>query len=158
MKRRFAVVPGDGIGVDVTREAVKAIEAAAAVFGFTAEMDSYDFGADRYLRTGETLPPGSFDLFRTYDAVFMGAFGDPRVVATRDDGYVLGIPPPCSGDTFVTLRQAGEAIAHNDVAGPSDLARASALLGNGTFVAVHDTDPDGCHGAGLRVDGYLRPG
>ena len=52
MKRRFAVVPGDGIGVDVTREAVKVIEAAASAFGFAAELDSYDFGAERYLRTG----------------------------------------------------------------------------------------------------------
>ena len=89
MKRRFAVVPGDGIGVDVTREAVKTIESAAAAFGFTAVLDAYDFGADRYLRTGETLPPGSFDLFRTYDAVYMGAFGDPRVPDMKHAADIL---------------------------------------------------------------------
>jgi len=89
MKRRFAVVPGDGIGVDVTREAVKAIQAAAEAFRFTVVLDSFDFGADRYLRTGETLPPGSFDLFRTYDAVFMGAFGDPRVPDMKHAADIL---------------------------------------------------------------------
>jgi 3-isopropylmalate dehydrogenase len=89
MKRRFAVVPGDGIGVDVTREAVKVIEAAAEAYGFTAVLDAYDFGADRYLRTGETLPPGSFDLFRKYDAVYMGAFGDPRVPDMKHAADIL---------------------------------------------------------------------
>ena len=89
MKRRFAVVPGDGIGVDVSREAVKTIEAAAEAFGFSALLDSFDFGADRYLRTGESLPPGTFDLFRTYDAVFMGAFGDPRVPDMKHAADIL---------------------------------------------------------------------
>jgi 3-isopropylmalate dehydrogenase len=89
MKRRFAVVPGDGIGVDVTREAVKVLEAAASAYGFEVAIDRYDFGADRYLRTGETLPPGSFDLFRTYDAVYMGAFGDPRVPDMKHAADIL---------------------------------------------------------------------
>ena len=76
---RIAIVPGDGIGVDVTREAVKVLDAIApgrAAF----EQVAFPWSADHYLATGESLPPGAFDDLRDhYDAVFMGAFGDPRV-------------------------------------------------------------------------------
>ncbi len=79
MERRYAVVPGDGIGVDVTREAVKVLEAAAEIGSFRLELDEFDCSADTYLATGRSLPEGGYDTFRQYDAVFMGAFGDPRV-------------------------------------------------------------------------------
>jgi 3-isopropylmalate dehydrogenase len=76
---RLAIVPGDGIGVDVTREAVKVLDAAApgpAAF----EKTFFPWSADHYLATGESLPKGAFDdLSAHYDAIFMGAFGDPRV-------------------------------------------------------------------------------
>jgi 3-isopropylmalate dehydrogenase len=65
MSRRIAVVPGDGIGVDVTREAMKVLRAADALFGLRLELDEFDFGAERFLRTGEALPPGMMDRFRT---------------------------------------------------------------------------------------------
>ena len=89
MERRFAVVPGDGIGVDVTREAVKVLESAAEVGSFRLHLDSFDYGAERYLRTGETLPAGALEKFRTYDAVFMGAFGDPRVPDMKHAADIL---------------------------------------------------------------------
>ncbi len=79
MERRYAVVPGDGIGVDVTREAVKVLEAAAETGSFKLDLTHFDLNADRYLETGQTLPPGGYDAFREFDAVYMGAFGDPRV-------------------------------------------------------------------------------
>jgi 3-isopropylmalate dehydrogenase len=76
---RLAIVPGDGIGVDVTREAVKILDAVApgrADFRKTF----FPWSADHYLATGESLPKGAFDdLSANYDAIFMGAFGDPRV-------------------------------------------------------------------------------
>ena len=53
---RIAVIPGDGTGPEVTREAVKVLDAAADAFGFKIEKVEYDFGGDRYLRTGEILP------------------------------------------------------------------------------------------------------
>ena len=76
---RLAVVPGDGIGVDVTREAVKVLDALPA--GTAAFSKTYfPWSADHYLATGESLPKGAFDdLAANYDAIFMGAFGDPRV-------------------------------------------------------------------------------
>ena len=56
MRRRFAILPGDGIGVDVTREAVKVLKAAASKNSIELERESFDYGAERYLKTGETLP------------------------------------------------------------------------------------------------------
>ena len=79
MERRFAIVPGDGIGVDVTREAVKILEAVAERGSITLQLDSFDYGADRYLETGETLSDKALAELATYDGIFMGAFGDPQV-------------------------------------------------------------------------------
>jgi 3-isopropylmalate dehydrogenase len=88
--KRFAVIPGDGIGVDVTREAVKALRAAGEVAGVALALDEFDFGADRYLATGVTLPEGMLERFREeYDAVFIGALGDPRVPDMRHAADIL---------------------------------------------------------------------
>jgi 3-isopropylmalate dehydrogenase len=89
MQKRIAVLAGDGIGVDVTREAIKVVQAAVLAHDLRLELDEMDYGADRYLRTGETLPPGVLEGFRTYDAVFMGAFGDPRVPDMKHAADIL---------------------------------------------------------------------
>ena len=89
MEKRIAVLPGDGIGVDVTREAVKVLRATAEAFSFRLELEQMDYGAERYLRTGETLPAQVLSDFRNYDAVFMGAFGDPRVPDMRHAADIL---------------------------------------------------------------------
>jgi len=86
MKRRFAILPGDGIGVDVTREAVKVLQAAK---GNGVELENLDYGAERFLATGETLPPGALERFRTFDAIYMGAFGDPRIPDMRHARDIL---------------------------------------------------------------------
>ncbi len=87
---RIAVVPGDGIGVDVTREAVKAFEAIARLRSFPFEPVYFPWSADHYLATGETVPAGAFDdLARNFDAIFMGAFGDPRVPDMRHAAEIL---------------------------------------------------------------------
>jgi len=78
--QRIAVLPGDGTGKDVTAEAVKVLEAAAETWDLPLELVHFDWDADRYLATGETLPKGALDDFReNYSAVFIGAYGDPRV-------------------------------------------------------------------------------
>jgi 3-isopropylmalate dehydrogenase len=79
MKRQYGILPGDGIGVDVTREAVKVLEAAAGAEGCELRLEHFDYGAERFLKTGETLPQEALDRFTEFDAVFMGALGDPRV-------------------------------------------------------------------------------
>jgi 3-isopropylmalate dehydrogenase len=87
---RIAVVPGDGIGVDVTREAVKVLERIARLRGFPFEPVFFPWSADHYLATGVTVPPGAFDeLSRNYDAIFMGAFGDPRVPDMKHAAEIL---------------------------------------------------------------------
>ena len=77
---RIAVLPGDGIGVDVTRETVKVLETLRDAFHTDLHLEHFDFSAERYLRDGTTLPEDAFVRFRDeFDAIFAGAFGDPRV-------------------------------------------------------------------------------
>ncbi|MDR1036285.1 MAG: isocitrate/isopropylmalate dehydrogenase family protein [Deltaproteobacteria bacterium] len=75
----IAVIPGDGIGPEVICEAVKALNALAPRFGFKANLKSYPFGAEHYLRHHEVLPPGAFDDIGAASALLLGAVGDPRV-------------------------------------------------------------------------------
>ena len=76
----IALIPGDGTGPEVTAEALKVLEAAAQVGGFTYDTTTLDFGGERYLRTGETLPDGAIDDLRQFDAIFLGAIGHPEVL------------------------------------------------------------------------------
>lgn len=80
MKKRIAVVPGDGIGPEVTREALKVLRAAAEAGGHEFAFTEYDWGAERYLREGVSLPEGALEVMRReHDAILFGAIGDPRV-------------------------------------------------------------------------------
>jgi 3-isopropylmalate dehydrogenase len=76
---KIAVIGGDGTGPEVTAEALKVLTAVAKRDGFTFETSDYDFGGERYLRTGETLPQGAVDELRAYDAIYLGAVGHPDV-------------------------------------------------------------------------------
>ncbi len=82
-EKRIAVIPGDGIGIDVTREALKVLDTVAGITGLTGTtlaVEEFDFGAERYLRTGVSLPEGTHEKFRNeFDAIYIGALGDPRV-------------------------------------------------------------------------------
>ncbi len=76
----IALVPGDGIGKEVVREARRVLEAVADVEGIELELVPWDLGADRYLRDGVTITDEEFEaLSRDHDAVLLGALGDPRV-------------------------------------------------------------------------------
>jgi 3-isopropylmalate dehydrogenase len=103
VKRRLAILPGDGIGIDVTREAVKVIEAVAEVSGVQLALDSFDYGAERFLKTGETLPDAVLEEFRNYDAIFMGALGDPRVPDMRHARDIL-LGTRFKLDLYINLR------------------------------------------------------
>jgi 3-isopropylmalate dehydrogenase len=75
-RKRIAVIPGDGIGKEVIPQAVNAIKATGAAL----ELTDFDWGADRYLRDQTTVPPDGFAMLaRDFDAILVGAFGDPRV-------------------------------------------------------------------------------
>jgi 3-isopropylmalate dehydrogenase len=76
---RIAVMPGDGTGPEVVREAVKVAQAVAAAEGFKLELAHYDLGGERYLSTGEILPSSVLDELRGFDAILLGAIGHPDV-------------------------------------------------------------------------------
>ncbi len=79
MNYSIAVMPGDGTGPEVVAEGLKVLAAAAAQAGFTYRLTHYDFGGDRYLRTGETLPDSAIAELAGHDAIFLGAIGHPGV-------------------------------------------------------------------------------
>ena len=76
---QIAVIPGDGIGPEVTREGTKVLKAVADKTGFKFRLINYDFGAERYLKTKETLPDSALEELKQMDAIYLGAVGDPRV-------------------------------------------------------------------------------
>ncbi|HEX9941262.1 MAG TPA: 3-isopropylmalate dehydrogenase [Thermoanaerobaculia bacterium] len=102
--QRIAVLAGDGTGKDVAAEAVKVLEAAAEAWDLPLELVHLDWDADRYLATGETLPQGALEDFRdNYAAVFIGAYGDPRVPDMKHaSDILLGIR--FGLDLFINLR------------------------------------------------------
>ncbi len=88
--QRIAVLPGDGIGVDVTVEALKVLEAAAERWQLPLELVELPWNADRYLETGETLPEGALEELQSeYSAILIGAYGDPRVPDMKHAGDIL---------------------------------------------------------------------
>jgi 3-isopropylmalate dehydrogenase len=87
---RLAVIPGDGIGVDVTAEAVKVLRAVESAFGHSFDVELLPYGADYYLETGISMPPNGHAMLRDqFDAIFIGALGDPRVPDMRHARDIL---------------------------------------------------------------------
>ena len=78
----LAVIPGDGIGPEVTAQAIKALKAAIDNSDIELSITEYDFGAARYKRTGEILSDEEVEQLKTHDAILLGAVGDPSVPAS----------------------------------------------------------------------------
>ncbi len=76
---RISVIPGDGTGPEVTAEAIKVLKAAAGRKGFNVELTHYDLGGERYMKTGEVLPPGVVEELEQFHAILLGAIGHPDV-------------------------------------------------------------------------------
>ena len=104
MSHRIAVIPGDGIGTEVTREALRVLSAVRPRLVQPIETVEMDWGAERWLRDRTTLPPGAIeDLSKNYGAILFGAIGDPRVpeqIHARD--ILLGMRFQL--DLYVNLR------------------------------------------------------
>ncbi|MFB3920131.1 MAG: isocitrate/isopropylmalate dehydrogenase family protein [Terriglobia bacterium] len=84
MAKRVAIIPGDGIGIEVTAEAVKVLGALKASHQLPLELANFDWGAEKYLREGVSLPGDALERFRrNFDAIFIGAVGDPRVPSNQ---------------------------------------------------------------------------
>jgi 3-isopropylmalate dehydrogenase len=87
---RIAVIPGDGIGKEVTPEAVKVLRAVNKSARRQLEFVEFDWGADKYLREGVTLPDGAVEMLRDeFDAILFGALGDPRVPTNQHAADIL---------------------------------------------------------------------
>ena len=79
MSHKIAVIPGDGTGPEVVVEGLKCLDAAAQKFGFKYETQEFDFGGERFKRTGETLPDSAIEELRSFNAIYLGAIGHPDV-------------------------------------------------------------------------------
>jgi len=77
--QRIAVLPGDGIGREVIAEVMQLAEAVRRVGHLVATWEELDWGAERYLATGQAMPSGGIEYLRDFDAILVGAFGDPRI-------------------------------------------------------------------------------
>jgi 3-isopropylmalate dehydrogenase len=75
----IAVIGGDGTGPEVVREGKKVLSAAASKYGFKINYQEFDFGGERYLRTGEVLPESAASDLKKFDSIFLGAIGHPDV-------------------------------------------------------------------------------
>ena len=102
--QKIAVIPGDGIGPEVAKAAVRIVEAISQKRGLGLVFDWFDFGADRYLKDGTILPAGFMDRLRKeYAAVYFGAVGDPRVPGNEHAKGIL-LAMRFELDLYVNLR------------------------------------------------------
>jgi 3-isopropylmalate dehydrogenase len=102
--KRIAVIPGDGIGQEVTREAVKVLKAATSGQRLQLEFTEFDWGAERYIRDGTTLPQDAVAMLRRdFDAILFGAVGDPRVPTNKHAADIL-LGLRAKLDLYVNLR------------------------------------------------------
>jgi len=75
----IAVMAGDGTGPEVVKEGIKVLQAVSSRFNLKLNFKEYDFGGERYLRTGEILPDSAIEEFKNFDAIYLGAIGHPDV-------------------------------------------------------------------------------
>ena len=76
---RIAVIPGDGTGTEVVREGLKALAKVKELFEIDFEFTNFDFGGERYLKTGETITDDDIEELKSFNAIYLGAVGHPRV-------------------------------------------------------------------------------
>jgi 3-isopropylmalate dehydrogenase len=87
---RIAVIPGDGIGKEVTPEALKVLKGVTTATGRSMDFVEFDWGADKYLREGVSLPDSAVEMLRDeFDAILFGALGDPRVPSNQHAADIL---------------------------------------------------------------------
>ena len=102
-KYKIGVLPGDGTGPEVTREAVKVLEAASRKFEFSVVLEYFDLGGDRYIKTGEILPQNEIEKIKLKQAILLGAIGHPDVKpGILEKGILLSLR--FSLDQYINLR------------------------------------------------------
>jgi 3-isopropylmalate dehydrogenase len=103
-KTRVAVIAGDGIGPEVVREAVRVLERVRETHGVELELTHFDWGAEKFLREGVSLPGGALEMLSNeFNAILAGAFGDPRVPSNQHaEDILLGMRRGL--DLYINLR------------------------------------------------------
>ncbi|MBM4438203.1 MAG: 3-isopropylmalate dehydrogenase [Actinobacteria bacterium] len=100
---KIAVIGGDGTGPEVVAEGLKVLAAAATATGLRYEVTHFDFGGERYLRTGEVLPSSAIDDLRAFDVIYLGAIGHPDVKpGILEKGILLNLR--FTLDQYINLR------------------------------------------------------
>ncbi|MDP3786571.1 MAG: 3-isopropylmalate dehydrogenase [Candidatus Omnitrophota bacterium] len=100
---KIAVIPGDGTGPEVVGEGLKVLEAAAKKFGFKYETKEFDFSGERYLKTGKLVEDNDVEELKKYNAIYLGAVGDPNVKpGIIETGVLLKLR--FSLDQYINLR------------------------------------------------------
>src|SRR3954452_22246708 len=102
--KRIAVIPGDGIGPEVIHEAVLVLRRVADTHNVQLQFTDFDWGADKFLREGVSLPEGALEMLSNdFDAILAGAFGDPRIPSNKvAEDVLLGMRRGL--DLFINLR------------------------------------------------------
>jgi 3-isopropylmalate dehydrogenase len=143
---RIAAIPGDGIGPEVVAQGLRVLRRAAELEGFAVSVDEFPFGAEHYLATGESLPADFLERARGYDALLLGAIGDPRIeVGLLERAIIAGLR--FGLDLYVNLRPVrlyAEHLTPLKNKGPKDI----------DFVVVRENTEDVYAGIG----GILRKG
>jgi 3-isopropylmalate dehydrogenase len=143
---QIALIPGDATGPEVMTEAIKALTATAEKEAFLLEMQTYDLGGERYLRTGEVLPSDVLEELRGFDAILLGAIGHPKVKpGILEKGLLLELRFQL--DQYINLRPV---VLYPGVETPLKLKRP----GDIDFVVVRENTEGLYTGAG----GFLRKG
>ncbi len=100
---KIAVIPGDGTGPEVIREGLKILEVTSKKYNFKYETKFFDFGGERYLKTGKTLEDKDIDELKKYSAIYLGAIGHPDVKpGILETGILLKLR--FSLDQYINLR------------------------------------------------------
>ena len=100
---KIAVIPGDGTGPEVVAEGLKVLSAVADKVGFKIETQEYDFGGERYKKTGEVLPDSAIEELKQFDAIYLGAIGHPDVKpGILEKGILLNLR--FALDQYINLR------------------------------------------------------
>lgn len=101
---KLALVPGDGIGVDVTDAAMAVLDVAARRFGFSLETERFPWSCDFYLKTGAMMPEDGIETLRGFDAIFLGAVGWPDTVPDSVSLHGLLLPIRKAFDQYANIR------------------------------------------------------
>lgn len=138
---KLALIPGDGIGVDVTDAAMAVLDVAAHRFGFALETESFPWSCDYYLKTGEMMPKDGIEILRGFDAIFLGAVGWPDTVPDAVSLHGLLLPIRKAFDQYANIRP------HRLLAGVEGPLKTSAF----DILCIRENTEGEYSGAGGRV-------